>query len=92
MGRKHLSKNLSHKDLPDLTHIDEHQTLVRQQVLVKAELQRSTLIQRLLQIEAKKVKGVKEQLDKGEIVEKIKASDKFIERLKHGVNSPSKQD
>ena len=46
-----------------------------------------------MHIESKKVKGVKDTLDKGEIVEKIKAADKFIERLKHGgEDSPAKHE
>ena len=45
---------------------------------------------RLVTIEQKRVKGVKEQLDKSEIVEKIKSADKFIDRLKYGEDSAQK--
>lgn len=39
---------------------------------------------RLVHLETKTVKGVKDQLDKNEIVEKIKQADKFIDKLKYG--------
>ena len=47
---------------------------------------------RLVHIETKTIKGVKDQLDKNEIVEKIKQADKFIDKLKYGDNSISQRD